>query len=1186
MIDESLFEKKGIIMKMGVCVMRKKITATLLFLLIANMAAAVVTTVWNPAANPSGTGLWTEGANWTGGTAPMTQDGDWKAVFNVSNARECILGTTVSVAQLVMGDNGTLTGNFLRLVDGAYLTSGLHADGTTNWTAIGYNRSATMVVEAGAVFETKNYLLIGRDGGDTGESYPSYLIIDGGTAIINGTCFLGNADATKTDGGGHVTIDGGGLLSAASLSITDTAIGRSFLDILDGTVVINGDQSVTLGTMVADGRVRAFGGTGKVIYDYDVTNPGKTTVTAVEPVEGDLDEDFDVDMMDLQILADNWLYPNCGGPVQLDDWCKVDFRDFAVLSSNWMRGKVTHWHIAQTQYPTDDLIVTPHYAENYGIVGDGVTDVTDAIQEALISVSNLGGGALFLPAGQYKISGTLSIPARVILRGDWQKPSPDGPVAGTVLMAYAGRGDENGTPFIGLSNSAGVKGLTIWYPEQMPDNIQPYPPSLQLTGGGNQGVEDVTFVNAYIGFTNFKAGSITASPFVRQIYGTPLKLGIEFDNLADVGRLETVHFSPAYWKNSGLPNSPIGNQHAQWIYNNGIGVRFGRIDWSYSSYVTVEGYNVGLMLWPTREPDSTSRPNGQSYGFTLRNCQTGVHIIETSYAGYMFTRFTIDQVETGIYLAPSTKADATLFHTCTINASNYAVFNEGQKRVLMASCDFQNGQMRFDDGYLSVTNSDFGSASGSHIVLNSGSRGATIMGNRFTRTAQIVDNTSNYVYINHTAIPMAPLPAYDYKMPEQPFTAAKAALYVVTYPPYNAAADGVTDDTAAFQSALADAKANGGGIVFVPGGTYRLDGTLVVAAGVELRGIFDIPHGTSARGSLLETHAGKNDANGTPFIQIEPGAGLRGLTIHYPGQIYDAGDTVNYGMTPYPFMIRGLGADVYVINVSSTIPYQLLDLATYRCDRHYVDHMISTALLTGIHVGNGSQDGQIQNCQFNPSAYTHQANYYDSIPYNTSDGIHSILWRQSQPYLFGDVSGQVIHQNFVFGGLYGIHLVEENGNSPTGYCLGMGIDQCTNAMQIDSIGSEGLDMINSQIVTVNCENGRYLEVGDSFDDIFRMFCSAGWGCHAVSAGINGGDVELQLFHLARDAESTVFDVRNDAHLRDIGGNLTDYLDGARPYVSIDATATAEFLGNIIRTPSSNMPPNTSNVTSLGNVRVP
>jgi len=332
-------------------------------------------------------------------------------------------------------------------------------------------------------------------------------------------------------------------------------------------------------------------------------------------------------------------------------------------------------------------------------------------------------------------------------------------------------------------------------------------------------------------------------------------------------------------------------------------------------------------------------------------------------------------------------------------------------------------------------------------------------------------------------------------------------------------------------------------------------------------------------------YAGRNNASGTPFIQIESGAGIRGLSFHYPEQIYNAGDTVNYGMVPYPFLIRGLGSDIYVINLAATIPYQLLDLATYRCDRHYIDYILSTALKTGIHVGNGSTDGQIQNCQFNPSTYTHQSAYYDSIPANTADGIHAILWRDAIPYLFGNMSGEVLHENFVFGGNKGIHLVGEGGFGPSGYCLGFGVDACTTAFHIDDIGSGGLDPINSQIVSTNLTEGHYLETGVSFSDTLRMFSSAGWGGHQYSAVINGGNAKLQLFHLARDGEAGVFQVFNTASLQNLGGDLDDPLGSGLPFLTIDSTATAAFIGNVLNVSASQMPTNTANVTSIGNLRV-
>ncbi len=184
------------------------------------------------------------------------------------------------------------------------------------------------------------------------------------------------------------------------------------------------------------------------------------------------------------------------------------------------------------------------------------------------------------------------------------------------------------------------------------------------------------------------------------------------------------------------------------------------------------------------------------------------------------------------------------------------------------------------------------------------------------------------------------------------------------------------------------------------------------------------------------------------------------------------------------------------------------------------------------------------------------------------------------------MTGQVLHENFVFGGNKGVHLVAEGGFGPSGYCMGFGVDQCTNALQVDNIGAGGLDMINSQIVTVNGTAGRYLETGDSLTHTFRMFGAAGWGTHQYSAVIHGGDVRLQLFHLAPDGEAGVFMVKNTASLKSFGGDLRDQMASGRPFLTIDPTAAAAFIGNVLNVSSaSQMPSNTANVISVGNLRV-
>ena len=432
---------------------------------------------------------------------------------------------------------------------------------------------------------------MGLNDGINGQLNTFTMEVDSGDVTVSndfsvGRSFDGSHSATAT-----ANIQGGTLYIGGNLMIDSDGVCKLFLS-GDAEVIIEGDKASEVQNLILDNKIEANGGSGTPIVDYNASTPGKTTIRAIAGT----------------------LNPN--------------------------------WQVATTLYSTNDLIVTPFDAlADFGIVADGVTDVTDEIQSALIVIANLGGGSLFLPAGFYKVEGNLTIPAGVTLRGDWKKPEPGLPIVGTVLMAYAGRDDENAPYFITLSGSGGVNGMAVWYPEQLPTDIRPYP--ITFGNGGAATIENITLVNAYFGFSSYREGT-TGRPFVRSIYGTPLKTGIEFDCIADIGRIETVHFSPDYWAGSGLANAPTTGQHASWLYNNGTGIMLRRLDWSYSCYVTVEGYNIGVALRPSRHDGKA--PNGQSYGFDLIGCKTGVHIETSAYAGYQFTRFNIQDAENGVVL--------------------------------------------------------------------------------------------------------------------------------------------------------------------------------------------------------------------------------------------------------------------------------------------------------------------------------------------------------------------------------------------------------------------------------------------------------------------------------------------------------------------------------------------------------
>jgi hypothetical protein len=59
---------------------------------------------------------------------------------------------------------------------------------------------------------------------------------------------------------------------------------------------------------------------------------------------------------------------------------------------------------------------------DYGAAGDGDTDDTQAIQNA-INLAVLHGGEVYFPAGKYALSATLTISSRVTLRGEGQRTS-------------------------------------------------------------------------------------------------------------------------------------------------------------------------------------------------------------------------------------------------------------------------------------------------------------------------------------------------------------------------------------------------------------------------------------------------------------------------------------------------------------------------------------------------------------------------------------------------------------------------------------------------------------------------------------------------------------------------------------------------------------------------------------------
>jgi len=220
--------------------------------------------VWNPAGNPSSTGLWDECANWTGGLCPGNVT---ITTFNVPDAIPCTVTNAASAGVVRMG-NSSGPGGTLIITNGGSLVCAMADD----WNGIGYSSSALMVVENNGAASFGYHLWIGYE--PTAEGT---LILNGGTVSVGGMFGLG------WNGGKGTAQVNGGTLNLTQLHPTDSIKGSSVLDIAGtGAVVINGNQLTPVGNYIAAGKITANGGAGTVVYGYD-SSVNKTIVQVAPP---------------------------------------------------------------------------------------------------------------------------------------------------------------------------------------------------------------------------------------------------------------------------------------------------------------------------------------------------------------------------------------------------------------------------------------------------------------------------------------------------------------------------------------------------------------------------------------------------------------------------------------------------------------------------------------------------------------------------------------------------------------------------------------------------------------------------------------------------------------------------------------------------------------------------------------
>jgi hypothetical protein len=301
-------------------------------------------------------------------------------------------------------------------------------------------------------------------------------------------------------------------------------------------------------------------------------------------------------------------------------------------------------------------------------------------------------------------------------------------------------------------------------------------------------------------------------------------------------------------------------------------------------------------------------------------------------------------------------------------------------------------------------------------------------------------------------------------------------------------AENATDNTAAFQRAMNTARAKGGGTVYVPGGSFRFSGNLIVPSGVELRGVFDVPHHTISWGSTLLPTAGRGAEDGTPFISLNANSGARGLTFYYPDQRADA-------IVSYPWTIRALGPRCWLIDVTSANSYQYVDFGSYPSNGSLLRFVSGAPLRRGIWVSNGA--AEVDDGMFNPHYWTRRP--ADAPQFANGDADAAVgkmvdyVTDNLDAYTFGNCKGTQQVDNFVYGCKVGLRFVSDNGLASSGTVVNHGSDGSTEGLHIDAASADGLNLINTQLANVGEHSITSVEIAKSNTGLVNLYNGETWG---------------------------------------------------------------------------------------------
>ena len=367
---------------------------------------------------------------------------------------------------------------------------------------------------------------------------------------------------------------------------------------------------------------------------------------------------------------------------------------------------------------------------------------------------------------------------------------------------------------------------------------------------------------------------------------------------------------------------------------------------------------------------------------------------------------------------------------------------------------------------------------------------------------------------------------------------------------YGAKGDGLVDDSSAIQKALDAAVAQGGGVVDLGVGRFRMEKPITVPTGVTLAGVWEAPHhGVTTKGTTFDIYAGKGKEDDPPLVTLSPSSAVKGITFYYPEQRVP-------DVVPYPWTISGMGMHGSVLDCTFVNSYKAIDFGTSPNELHLIRNCFGCPLKVGVHIDKCTDIGRIENVHFNPHYWARA-----EVEVHPDWGaLSKYLFENLVAFEFARTDWEYVTNTFCFGAKYGYRFYASEEGTVNGNFLGIGADWCAVPVMVEKCQGPGLLITNGEFVGGKGADA-FLKIAETNTGPVMLNNCSFWGPCGVIAKMEGsGSLSLNQCNLSNHSREG-----GDYTIEAKSGELT--VQGCRfnadkPDIRLgEAVKTAVIMGN-------------------------